>query len=308
MKTKETTLMRNNDRFDFALEKRLAKTDPVLHKKFTESVFGLQHILSNYKLLFPKYTDHSELHSMSVINFCNWLIAEQIEKMNADEIYVLLMSCYLHDTGMGITMKDYEQFSEMIDFGDYFETHSREDTVRIIRDFHHEFSGCFIRKYAPFFDIPSEEHLNAIINTSRGHRKTNLKDETVYPIEYKLSNGNTVCMPYLAALIRLADEIDVAAARNPVLLYDLESVMDDIVEYIENKKLLSVHNLFVDREEFTVIAEETEDMITESIHKMVNKMQMTLDQCRDAVNGRTPFVITQERVILKYITVGSETE
>lgn len=34
-----------------------------------------------YRRLFPEYTDHSELHSMTVIDFCNRLIgSEQIEK------------------------------------------------------------------------------------------------------------------------------------------------------------------------------------------------------------------------------------
>ena len=32
-----------------------------------------------------------------------------------------------------------------------------------------------------------------------------------------------------------------------------------------------------------------------------DKMQRTLDTCRDAVNGRTPFAITQRRVVLRPI-------
>ena len=99
-----------NEQHDFLMEKRLLELDPILHKRFTASVFGLQHILSNYKLLFPLFTDHTELHSLNVIDFSNHLIGTQIERMNADEIYVLLMGAYLHDTGMGITEKDYEEF------------------------------------------------------------------------------------------------------------------------------------------------------------------------------------------------------
>ena len=71
---------------DFTLEFRLRKLSPELHKRFTDGVFGLQRILSNYKLIFPEYTDHTELHSMTVINFCARLIGGQIEQMNADEI------------------------------------------------------------------------------------------------------------------------------------------------------------------------------------------------------------------------------
>ena len=78
---------------DFLMEKRLHELDRPLHRCFADAVFALQHTLSHYRRLFPEYTDHSEQHSMNVIDFCNRLIGkEQIVKMNADEVYVLLMS------------------------------------------------------------------------------------------------------------------------------------------------------------------------------------------------------------------------
>ena len=107
----------------FALEYRLKTLDGALHRRLTDGVFGLQRILSNYKLIFPEYTDHTELHSLTVIDFCNRLIGEQMDKLNKDEIYALLMGCYLHDTGMGVTHEDYLEFSKEIDFGDWFATH-----------------------------------------------------------------------------------------------------------------------------------------------------------------------------------------
>ena len=99
-----------NTDYDFAMERKLRELDPELHKRFTESVFGLQNILSNYMLIFPTFTDHTELHSMNVIDFCNQIIGSQLENLNADEIYSLLMGCYFHDTGMGIREKDSRNF------------------------------------------------------------------------------------------------------------------------------------------------------------------------------------------------------
>ena len=121
------------------------------------------------------------------------------------------MSCYLHDIGMGVNQKNYEAFSEKLDFGNYFATHSREDAGRIIRDFHNEYSGLMIRKYADLFDIPCEEMTFAIIQVFRGHRKTDLLDETEY---YDLTTPyGIIRTAYLAAIIRLADEIDVGVDR-----------------------------------------------------------------------------------------------
>ena len=145
------------NRNDFALERRLRELNPGLHGRFSDTVFALQHILSNYQLIFPDFTDHTELHSLNIIDFCNQLVGNQIDKMNADEIYCLLLGCYFHDTGMGISKKDFVEFSKNIDFGNYFDTHSRENLPEIIRNFHNEYSGQFIRKYAHFFEFPSEE-------------------------------------------------------------------------------------------------------------------------------------------------------
>ena len=104
--------MKMADEHDYALERRLRKLDPALHRRFTDAVFALQHILSNYQLLFPQFTDHTELHSLNVIDFCNRLIGDQIDIMSADEVYTLLLGCYFHDTGMGISEKDYIAFSK----------------------------------------------------------------------------------------------------------------------------------------------------------------------------------------------------
>lgn len=93
---------------------------------------------------------------------------------------------------------------EKNDFGDYFDTHDQENIPDIIRDFHQEFSGEYIKKYTEIFDIPSQEHLFAIVQVARGHRKTDLWDTKEYPEEICLPNGNKIHLPYLAALIRLA--------------------------------------------------------------------------------------------------------
>ena len=286
-----------DDSNSFALEFRLHELDRDLHKRFTDCVFVLQKILSNYKLLFPEYTDHSELHSLTVIQFCNTLIGEQLNRLNKNEIYVLLSGCYFHDTGMGITRKDFEAFSREIDFGDYFEKHPNASPAEQIRDFHNEYSGLFVRKYADLFEFPSKAHLDAVMQISRGHRKTDLKDESIYPIRLPTPDGDTLCLPYLAALLRLADEIDVTAARNSKLLYDLEAITDDR-QLFEHKRHRAVRDLLIDRDAFTLLIDDSDPVIVEKIKRMAEKMQQTLDTCRDAVNGRTPYEITQRRVLL----------
>ena len=285
---------------DFAIERRLRELDPQLHRQFINTVFALQYNLSNYQLIFPEFTDHTNLHSLTVIDFCNRLMGEGIEKLNADELYVLLMACYFHDTGMGITMKDYRQFSENIDFGDYFDTHPRDNYPAIIRAFHNEYSGQFIHKYADLFEFPSPEHEWAVIQVSRGHRKTDLMDEKEYPTALKVPTGQTICLPYLAAMVRLADEVDVAAARNTILLYDFDALVDE-KEIFENKKVKAVRALGVTPEAFTLYIDASYTDVLDALRHTAEKMQQTLDTCRRVVLGRTPYVITQERVRLELV-------
>ena len=286
---------------DYAMERRLRALNPGLHRRFTETVFSLQYYLSRYRLLFPEYSDHSDLHSLTVVDFCNRLLGGQMERLNADELYALLMGCYLHDTGMGITIEQYREFSGQIDFGHYFDTHSRDDYATVIRDYHHELSGLFIRRYARLFDIPSEAHLRAIVQIARGHRKTDLMDEAEYPAALQTPGGNPICLPYLASLIRLADEIDVAAPRNPALLFDIGALTDE-TEIMINSMILAVKRLDMTESDLTLIVDTPDQKVYEELKRMAVKMQQVLDYCRGVVARRTPFAITQTHIALKTIS------
>ncbi|MBP5288756.1 MAG: hypothetical protein J6Z79_02670 [Clostridia bacterium] len=292
--------MTQQDLNSFALEYRLRKLDPPLHKRFTDGVFGLQRVLSNYKLIFPEFTDHSELHSLTVIDFCNRLIGDQLEKLNQDEIYVLLLGCYFHDTGMGISRKDFEAFSQKIDLKDYLARNPDVAPEKQIRDFHNEYSGLFIRKYAPFFEFPSEAHLEAIIQISRGHRKTDLKDESAYPMAMPVPNGNTICLPYLCALLRLADEIDVTAARNSILLFDPDLLKNEVC-IAEHKRHRAIRDLLVEKDAFILVTDTEDEEMLQHIRELTEKMYQTLATCRDAVNGRTPYLITQKEIRIQRV-------
>lgn len=287
-------------KYDYLLERRLKELSPELHDRFSDAVFAFQSILSNYKLIFPLYTDHTELHSLNIIEFCNKLIGDQIDKLNADEIYCILLGCYFHDTGMGISHKDYDEFSKQIDFGNYFDTHSKDDYPEIIRNFHNEYSGLFIKKYAKFFEFPSEEHMFAIIQISRGHRKTNLYDREEYPAALKVPNGNTICLPYLSALVRLADEIDVTASRNSEAIYDISKIVVeiDLIEFLKHK---AVKGLDISDKEFVMLVSTDDEKIVESLYVLAGKMQKTLDECRDVVNNGTSYKISQEVVKIKRV-------
>lgn len=283
---------------NYLCEQKLKREDPWLHKLFGNSVFCVQRMLVKYQNIFPTYTDHTALHSLEVIDFCNHLIGRNIVQMNADEIYVLLMGAYLHDSGMGITMSDYENFREKIDFGNYFATHSQENIPDIIRDFHQEFSGEYIKKYADFFEIPSQEHLFAIVQVSRGHRKTDLWDEREYPEEFCVPNGNKIHLPYLAALIRLADELDIAADRNLQFMYDIEKI-DNEYSRMEFRKHQAIRQVSINEDSLIMIVDRSDENVYQGVLKLKEKLDQTFQECKKVVEERTPYRITQKEILIQ---------
>ena len=284
---------------DFYLEKKLRAEAPELHQRVKDSAFVLQNMLEGFLPRFPDFTDHSLLHSLDVLDYCNRLIdPEQIDKLSPAECYVLIMACYLHDIGMGIGKKDYEEFSEKLDFGNYFETHDRQDVARTIRDFHHEFSGLFIQKYAELLEIPSEDLVFAIVQVSRGHRKTDLYDAREYP-ELQTEHG-IVRTAFLAAVLRLADEIDVGADRNPELLFDTSKLtrQRDIEAFGTHESILHVE---VARESIVLHARPKSPEYIPLIEELNGKIQKTLDGCRAVCEERSELKIRQRRLEVIWI-------
>ena len=278
--------------YDFLLEKRLKEEAPDLHRRITDSTVVLQSILEFFLNWFPDFTDHSTLHSMDVLYFCNQLLGEQVRALTIPECYALVMSCYLHDVGMGISRDSLEAFTQKLDMEEYLKKHPNPKPEKIIRDFHNELSGLFIRKYADLFDIPSEDLLFAIIQISRGHRKTNLFDETEYP-DIQTSDG-VIRTSYLAAVLRLADEVDVGADRNPELLFDTSALTKqvDIDAFGLHESIRMVE---VTENSIVLHVKPKEPRFEELIEELAGKIQETLDYCRKVVEKRSDLRIAPER-------------
>ena len=278
----------------FLIENRLKEGSPELHRRFRDSVLVLDMILSKYLTRFPTFTDHSMLHSLTVLDYCNSIIGEdQVGMLSPEECYVVCMACYLHDSGMGVNDKDYEEFSAQIDFGDYFEGHDRNNVPNTLRAFHNDFSGAFIRKYAPLFDIPTEAITEAVVQISRGHRKTNLIDSAEYDDIY---DGDVrIRIAYLAAVVRLADEIDVASERNPELLFD-PSTIDDEVSLMHFRLHKSIIRVEVTEDAILLHAKPVTQHYNKLIDELAEKIQGTLDYCRAAAEAKSDLKIRQEKV------------
>lgn len=287
----------------FYLEKRLKEKNPDLHKRMTDGISVLYTMLNKYTVRFPYYTDHSMLHSMDIIEFCNELIGpEQIQKLLPEECYVLLMGAYLHDIGMCISHKDFLEFSETLERTKQEFPHKIDNESETVRLFHQEYSGLFINKYADLFDIPEPGLVKAIIQISRGHRKADLFDKDEYG-DINIKSGS-IRTSYLSAVLRLADEMDVASTRNPELLFGSLSIN------VENqKKVFGIH-------ESIQRVEVKDDMIIlysmpksqeyiPMVWNLSQKIQDNLDYCRTVAEKTSDLRISQTKVVIKPEKVGN---
>jgi len=159
--------------------------------------------------IHPGFTDHTIGHSKRVIEYLGDLI-EQGEinpPISAEEVCVLIAAAYTHDIGMQDRRK-----------------HKLEE----IRERHHILSGDIDREVGRttsnqdlhFGYVPFDGFWSMTAVVAEGHRKVDL-----WSPEYESvpASRQTIRLRLLAALIRLADELDVDQRRAPMLMTDLQN-------------------------------------------------------------------------------------
>lgn len=283
---------------DYGIEKRLFQMDPDLHGRYRNCLVVSRNMLTRYESTFPTYTDHTVLHTLEIIELCNQLIGAYLSAMTADDLYVLLMGALFHDVGMGISTADYNRFRPRLHLPHLTDASTPLEQAELIRDFHQEFSGMFVERYQEIFDIPNERYARAIIQVCRGHRKTDLLDQEEYPSCFPVAEGKAVCLPYLAALLCLADELDVAADRNIGFLYDLDQI-DNPVSRLEFLKHQSISRVAVEPDRVMVYAWSDDPAVRDGVIRLTEKLGDKLRYCRAVVSIRTGFSITQQNVFLE---------
>lgn len=285
--------------FDFLLERRLKELNRELARRHTCCMSLFEEMLKNFLAVFPKFTDHTLLHTLNVVNISNQIIRDNIEKLNASEIYIYLMSCALHDIGMGISDRDLDQFIDSAGVRGYIEDHPEMSKPDMIRRFHHDLSAQFVKKYWDIFDVPSVRYAEAIAAVSRGHRKIDLMDTELYPTDFDLGDGNRANLALLAALLRLCDELDVASDRNPDLLYDIKKMEEmkdgDIFEFYKHEAIRPVE---FTEDSVVIIADTEREDVAVGIINATKIVKETLMYSFSVIEARSDFKIDCQKVRL----------
>lgn len=214
---------------DYLLERKLRTESPELHQNFRDIVSDLREIVSNSSDFSQTLKDSWELRGLEAIDCCNRLIGpEQIQELNVDEAYILLLSAYLYDMDWS--------------------------TVEPI------LSGL---------KVLTEEQMLAIQKVAGAHEKADLFNEEEYPENIEIPGSNSIRLPYLAAVLRLAEDA------------------------IPAKRMT--------QDAFIIRVESRNSVATKELQETAEKMQKTLDYCREVAEKRSQFSISQKRVVLRIL-------
>lgn len=274
--------------YDFLLELRLRKLDKDLARLHSSCMSLFEQMLKKFLAVFPTFTDHTLLHTLNVTNITNQMLRYEVQKLNAEEIYVYLMATALHDIGMGVNDRDMNAFIDSQGIREYVDTHPDVPKATLIRKYHNDFSYAFIKKYWEILEIPNERYANAIAEVGRGHRKTDLFDISLYPTDYDLGDGKSANLALLAALLRLCDELDVASDRNPDLLYDVETMVGlterDLFEFFKHE---AIHTVEFADDTILIVADTEKPHIARGVVESIKVVDQTLRYCFSVIEARS---------------------
>ncbi|MHA1363794.1 MAG: HD domain-containing protein [Candidatus Freyarchaeota archaeon] len=237
---------------------------------------------------FPDFTPHDLSHSKNVIQCFNLIIPDSLkEELNAYEIFFLIASAYLHDIGM-------VNFPELLD-EKYYEFVEKKRRInpkatdqQILRDYirenHHLRSEVYIINNFNELGIQDLHQARIIGRICKGHREVNLHDKKLFAIDRMYDIGSSVNVPLLAALLRIADELDITFKRTykrtPLIIYE-HCPPKDIISKYEWEKHFSVAGVGVHPEDPLTIFGNATVIENPKIHlalkRLENKINRELD-------------------------------
>ncbi len=267
-----------------ALLQELSIKNSALYNAYEETYKEVKLLLDKFSVNFPTYTDHSVTHTEEVLNLAGQLLTEsEIHTLNDDELYILSTACILHDIGMCIPPSRIEELCEHDEYLAYVDKYKDSSLEVYLRDIHHELSHNFILKEYRALKIPSEKYAKAIALIAKAHRKVELQNFDEFDPRYFAKSGRqTVCLPYLGAIIRIADELDVTNMRTPSLLlkYYLPDNEVSIREFKKHQSLIQINF----RDDSVIIeAVCTDHNILAAVEEQFQKIQDVISNCQKVI-------------------------
>lgn len=237
----------------------LKEKSDILYSKFRNITEDLESLYLKYTTL-PFYTSHGKDHSRSIEIILDNLVTDEIKnQMNEAEIFVLLCSAYFHDIGMAIKLCDDDlqqpnQTKESYDrkLDEIRRTHS-ERTFKYIKD--KEAFKLFSLDKGMAFAIAEicKAHSDNKYNGGHWQSREYTFKELMKRKSVKTIGKYDIRLHFLAALIRVADELDLDFQRSFEDLENIRGIPD--ISKLEQIKHQLISGIKIDSNNFGIFVD-----------------------------------------------------
>ncbi|MCW3789518.1 HD domain-containing protein [Plebeiibacterium sediminum] len=218
---------------DLALVKYLKEIESPFLSKIQEVYEQVKDILnSRVQYVFPNYTLHNTGHSFRVMEYMSKLV-DDYTKLNELEITLLIYSALLHDIGMAVSEEDIDLIkSDSFPFCDVKYSSMKkimkgDDSLALqeyVRRIHSSLSGRYIENCLSdklvIPKLPNLDFTKELALICEAHTKD--YDWIKNNLRIKEVRGDyTFNSQFIAAILRLADILDIDGNRTPYNLYEL---------------------------------------------------------------------------------------
>lgn len=307
-----------------------------LSSDIENTIKNIRPILATIYHIFPEYTLHDISHSERVLRYMSELMPEEVQNnLNYQELYILILSAYLHDVGMALERDEERklyQNDDFLEFKDYkvtlnnliekYRNEGREEEAKklekdIISDFirkdHHLRSYKFItQNYDGKGGLTINDfiHANVIARICRSHcYETNkLEDKKEFDREFAI-NGKFVNLQYLAICLRLADILDMGKKRTPSLLKKFINPRDFLSKRVWDEHQ-SVAGVAIKEEKIKVDAICKSPILQRGLLIKISEVESELKKCLDLLDKnpkeiQKKYYLTVEKVEHNVCSDGS---
>ncbi|MES2431804.1 MAG: hypothetical protein V4556_12795 [Bacteroidota bacterium] len=269
------------------IERKLRDLNVDLYSKLEETKVVVDSLLKQYSVNFPTYTDHSLNHTTQVFRIVSDVLNDkEINNLNDKELYILGMASLLHDIGMCIPEDKISEIESDKRYTNYKAKNPDKSKEELIRDIHHELSYDFIKKESILLKIPNEIYADAIALVSKAHRKVELMDADTYKPKYFIENGRDefACLPYLGAILRLSDELDITNVRTPDLLTKYYLPGNEISR-LEWEKHMATFLVNMDSDKILISAKTNDQNVYHALEIQFSKIDEVLEYCQKVIRN-----------------------
>ncbi|MGE7637609.1 HD domain-containing protein [Peribacillus frigoritolerans] len=221
------------------LERVLEEKNKYLYSKLQETKKIVQKLINEFSANFTLYTFHNKTHTVNITEVLGKKLLDQscLNDLNEKELYVLAAASYLHDIGICVSNNEIKDIYQK--YLDNNNDYNELDIEEYISNQHSYLTFNFISTKWECLNLESELK-DAVALVAGENRDINVFNYEYF--EYAPDGGrDKVCIPYLHALLKIADMIDIENINANYLLRNYE----DMEEYRVSKKLWEETDLFL---------------------------------------------------------------